>query len=216
MLKLEAYSKAYSGHTIIERSDLEIPMGIHWVKGQNGSGKSTLFRSIGGIIPFDGNILWKEKDLKKNPVAYRLCVNLGEAEPLYPEFLSGWDILKFVAEAKRAEEGQLFAFGELFGSDQYWKQPIGTYSSGMTKKIGIIAAFLGSPELILLDEPLVTLDKGSIQKLVDLILEKYKKESVSFLLSSHQDTALEALPITQFYEVKYGRIYEQNTLSDLG
>ncbi len=101
MLTIQNFLKSYNNHKILEIEDLQIPEGIHWFKGINGSGKSTLFRSIAGILPYKGEIKFNQLDCRKDVVAYRLLVNLSEAEPLYPDYLSGYDLLKFIADAKR-------------------------------------------------------------------------------------------------------------------
>lgn len=208
MLALSDFSKSYGAYPVIQRTSLLIPEGIHWVKGANGSGKSTLFRSIAGILSFDGKISFKGLDPISDAVAYRLVLNMGEAEPVYPAFLSGYDLLQFIRKAKRGSEGQLALLAERFHVTTYWKHPSGTYSSGMSKKIALIAAFLGQPELIILDEPLITLDKASVGLVYDLIEEAYTQQGVNFLLSSHQDIQLEQLPIGQHYLVEEGRIFE--------
>jgi ABC-2 type transport system ATP-binding protein len=64
-------------------------------------------------------------------------------------------------------------------------KPIGTYSSGMLKKLSLVLAFLGNPKLILLDEPLITIDAESLKILYSWIREEHNK-GVSFMLSSHQ------------------------------
>ena len=68
----------------------------------------------------------------------------------------------------------------------YIGRPIGTYSSGMLKKLSLVLAFLGNPELILLDEPLITIDTASLKILYQWINKLHKDNSVSFMLSSHQ------------------------------
>lgn len=202
MLKVKNYSKSYNNHTIVAVDNLEIPEGIHWVKGINGSGKSTFFRSIAGIIPFDGEILWNNLDIRKDAVAYRLQVNMSEADPLYPDYLTAYDLLNFIAEAKKAETSQLQQIAEVLGVDVYWKSAIGTYSSGMLKKISLLSAFLGKPSLIMLDEPLITIDDRSVQIVYELVKEYAEQQGVSFLLSSHQDFRFEKLAIKNMYLVQ--------------
>ncbi len=68
----------------------------------------------------------------------------------------------------------------------FLSQPIGNYSSGMIKKLSLLLAFIGKPALILLDEPLATLDEESIQILPDLISAYHKEFKTSFIFSSHQ------------------------------
>jgi ABC-2 type transport system ATP-binding protein len=202
MLKVKNFSKNYNNHTIVAVENLEIPEGIHWFKGINGSGKSTFFRSVAGIIPFEGEISWNNLDIRKDAVSYRMLVNISEADPHYPDYLSGFDLLNFIAESKKADPSQLKKLSEILGVNVYWKSAIGTYSSGMLKKISLLSAFLGQPSLIMLDEPLITIDDRSVQIIYELVKEYAEKQGVSFLLSSHQDFRFEKLSIKNMYLVQ--------------
>jgi ABC-2 type transport system ATP-binding protein len=71
---------------------------------------------------------------------------------------------------------------------------VGTYSSGMVKKLSLVLAFIGRPALIALDEPLVTLDADSVPILYDLIAKTYHEQQTGFLISSHQELSASALP----------------------
>lgn len=209
MLSIKNFLKSYNNHKILEVQDLQIPEGIHWFKGINGSGKSTLFRSIAGILPYQGEIRFNNLDCRKDVVAYRLLVNLSEAEPLYPDYLSAYDLLKFIAEAKNAPADQLLALADSLGVNKYWKSPIGTYSSGMQKKVSLLSAFLGTPKLIMLDEPLITIDDRSVQIVYELVKDYYENRGVSFLLSSHQDFRFEKLAIKNMYLVQNQAVTQQ-------
>ncbi|CAH0994590.1 ABC-type transporter ATP-binding protein EcsA [Emticicia aquatica] len=202
MLKIQNFSKSYNNHTIIAVENLEIPEGIHWFKGVNGSGKSTFFRSVAGIIPFEGQISWNNLDIRKDAIAYRMQVNMSEAEPLYPDYLTGYDLIKFIADAKKANQNQINLLATRLGVDIYWKNTLGTYSSGMLKKISLLTAFLGQPKLIMLDEPLITIDDRSVQIVYELVKEYAENSGVSFLLSSHQDFRFEKLAIKNMYHVQ--------------
>ncbi len=69
---------------------------------------------------------------------------------------------------------------------RFLSMPVGTYSSGMAKKLSVMLAFIGRPSLILLDEPLATLDDEAIQAIPDLMNAYHKEFKTGFIFSSHQ------------------------------
>ena len=208
MLHFVEFNKFYGNFPALKIDDLDIAPGIYWIKGVNGSGKSTLLKSIAGILAFNGDIILDSNiSIKKQPVAYRKLVNFAEAEPLFPEFLTGMEMIKLFASAKDAPAGQEQQFIESMKMQSYVDRPIGTYSSGMLKKLSLVLAFLGSPKLILLDEPLITIDTESLKILYSWISEQHNKNGVSFMLSSHQ--ALDPAELPEAQEL----LVENQTLS---
>jgi ABC-2 type transport system ATP-binding protein len=194
MLKFKNFQKSYYSSPIVQIEDLNLQKGIYWLKGVNGSGKSTLLKSMGGILDFEGDILLnKEISIKKHPVAFRSIVNFAEAEPIFPEFLSGMEMVDLFESAKKGNKVQSEQLIALFKMQDYVNDRLGTYSIGMLKKLSLVLAFIGNPCLILLDEPLITLDTASLGILSQLITDKYL-EGISFILSSHQDLPLELFP----------------------
>lgn len=190
MLHLLNFRKAYpGGPPVIALVDWHLPPGIHWLEGPNGSGKTTLFRSLAGLIPCQGTVQLTTGattlDLHRQPIGWRRVVNYGEAEPLYPPYLSAHDLVNFVAEAKQAPAGQVNQLADALGLAAFWHQPTGTYSSGMLKKTSLVLALLGRPQLVLLDEPLITLD-GAAQRTVGELVAAWHAQGTAFLLSSHQ------------------------------
>lgn len=194
MIHFYNFQKSYYSHPIIQIDDLKLKKGIYWIKGINGSGKSTLLKSIGGILDFKGDIILNQEiSIKKHPVTFRSLVNFAEAEPIFPEFLTGMEMVKLFESAKKGTKIQSEQLIALFKMQDYIHDRVGTYSSGMLKKLSLVMAFLGNPDLILLDEPLITLDTSSLSILSKLIIAKYA-EGISFILSSHQELNLELFP----------------------
>lgn len=199
MLHFNQFEKSYFNHLVLKIDNIKIPEGIFWIKGSNGTGKSTLLKAIAGILSFKGDIAIGTIYLKNHDVSYRKLVNFGAAEPLFPEFLSGAEMIDLFAKAKGAAADQAEALFTEIGMKDYINNPVGSYSSGMLKKLSLVLAFLGKPKLILLDEPLNTIDVDSLEVLYSWINERHEKEKISFLLSSHQP--LDALKLPGLKEI---------------
>lgn len=205
MLSIKNYSKSYHDIEVLSIDTLQLRSGIYWIKGENGSGKSTLFKSIAGIIPFDGDIIFQNADVKKNPVAYRRLVHYAEAEPQYPGFLTAKDLVRFVGRSrgvKLAEQGQCISN---FGVDSFFEKPCQTFSSGMMKKLSLVLAFLGNTPLIILDEPLITLDSRARETLLAEI-KKRASTGTTFLLSSHQSLEESDFPLSGTFQIKQRKL----------
>lgn len=202
VLEIESLKQHYGSLEVLDIVSWKIAYGIYWIQGENGAGKSTLFRSLAGMLPFQGNVILDEKyNLKTAPVDYRLRLNLGEAEPLYPSFLTPGDLITFVAEAKKSPRGQAELLIEALGIN-YLKHPFGSCSSGMVKKVSLAISFLGNPSVIILDEPLITIDKEARKALFELI-QRYHQQGVSFLISSHQLFQQEGLAVTASFALQH-------------
>ncbi|GEO06835.1 hypothetical protein AAE02nite_44990 [Adhaeribacter aerolatus] len=202
MLTFRNFNKYYGNHLVLSIPELQIPAGNHWIKGQNGSGKTTLFRVLGGLIPYQGNILLNQSiNLQAQPLLHRRHINLGEAAPLYPGFLTGTELINLFAQARKAPADQATTLIKYFNTN-YLHQPVRTYSSGMLKKLSLILAFIGRPSLILLDEPLATLDTATVELVYNLIQEYNSKHQTSFLVTSHQDAQMSQLTLTATWLVQ--------------
>ena len=183
---IKDFTKNYGQQAVIIIPDVLFKPGLYWIKGENGSGKSTLFRSLAGLLPFTGSIEFEDGvNLKDNPVEYRRRVNYSEAEPLYPGFLTAHDLFRFVGKAKGVDIDKQDNLVNAFGMSNYFRSPCQTFSSGMQKKLSLAMAFLGNPRLLILDEPLITLDSKARVVLWQHVGEALANHAI-VLISSHQ------------------------------
>lgn len=198
MLQLTNFSKSYRGRAVLRIDSFAFSPGTYWIQGANGSGKSTLLKAIAGITPFEGDILLAgQLSVKKQAVAYRRLVNFAEAEPVFPEFLTGRELIHLFRAAKNGPPRQEDFYLEGLHMTSYVHEPVGTYSSGMLKKLSLVLAFLGQPTCIVLDEPLTTLDAAAVPVLSAWMARQHAQQGTSFLLSSHKAFAAGALPSMQ-------------------
>lgn len=203
MLQLHNFSKTYRGRAVLRIDSFVFAPGSYWIQGANGAGKSTLLQAIAGVTPFDGDIvLAGQLSIKRQAAAYRRLVNFAEAEPLFPEFLTGRELIDLFRTAKNGPPHQEDFYLESLQMTGYVHEPVGTYSSGMLKKLSLVLAFLGQPTWILLDEPLTTLEAAAVPVLCGWISRQQTQHGTSFLLSSHQALATAALPALQLLLVE--------------
>src|SRR5689334_21275323 len=102
MLEFTRLEKAYGSRAILSIPSCLLDQGSYWLQGPNGSGKTTLLRIIAGIISFKGDIHLEGHSLRHDPVAYRRAISLADAEPRYPAFLTGNDLMSFYLSVRKA------------------------------------------------------------------------------------------------------------------
>ena len=205
MLSLSGFEKKYPSGFEVVIPQLDLPQGIHLILGGNGSGKSTLLKALAGIHPANGWVELNGVSLFDQPLEYRRKIGFATAEPTFPEFLNLHDLIAFVAKAKQASEAEISELKVVFDVEDFLSLPIGGYSSGMLKKSALLLAFLGNPELVILDEPFTTIDAHTQDQLVHLIKSKADK-GTGFLITSHQRGPIELLPISSILHMKSGKI----------
>lgn len=191
MIIIEGLIKAYSEAIVLDIPHLEINKNeCFGLVGNNGAGKTTLFRimldlvrATEGLVWYEGEDVSKEEDWKAKVGAYldehMLLTYLTPDE--YFECLR-----KIYGLSKEDLMHHLENFTELFSGEILGKKKyIRDLSKGNLKKVGVAAALLGNPEVVLLDEPFENLDPSSQNRLKRLIIQENQRRSVTFLLSSH-------------------------------
>lgn len=181
-----------NSRVVVNVPEFSVSEGIYWLKGENGSGKTTLLKIAAGFLPFSGDILVNNFSLKNKGVEYRQLVNYAPAEPQYPSFITGTELLQFISEIKKGTPQQVALIKEALNITDFLDNPVGTYSSGMLKKLSLLLAFTGCPAYILLDEPFTTLDASTQASLKEYI-GYISNEGVSFIITSHHDIDANAI-----------------------
>lgn len=193
-LEIKNLSKSISGKSILEHIDLEMDRGrIYGLRGKNGSGKTMLMRSICGLIlPMEGTICINGEILHKD-ISFPRSIGALIENPGFIAEYSGFKNLSTLASIKKAvtteEIRSLMQKMELDPDD---KKKFKKYSLGMKQKIGIIAAIMEQPELIVLDEPINALDEKSVNIVKELLLEQRKRGAL-IIISCHDKEELEFL-----------------------
>jgi ABC-2 type transport system ATP-binding protein len=205
MLLFENIKKYYGSFLALEIPSLSVEKGLWWLQGENGSGKTTFLKMIAGLHPFTGNVILAENlSLKKQRQQYVKAVNYAEAEPLYPTFLTAKDLVDLFCYTKGGSITSAQEMLKQLHVYEEYNQPIGSYSSGMIKKVSLTLAFIGNPKIILLDEPLITIDTQAVD-VICRIIKARSKEGISFIISSHQEIDTSRLDFT-------GTLYVENRI----
>ena len=178
MLKINNLCKKYKGSEKGVRDiNIHVEKGdIYAFIGHNGAGKTTTLKCVTGIHGFDsGEILVDGKDICKDPIACKKSFAYIPDNPDLYEYLTGIQYLNFIADvfevpaAKRSEIIEKYA--DAFEITASLGDLISSYSHGMKQKLAIIAAFLHSPKLIIMDEPFVGLDPKASFVLKEMMRE---------------------------------------------
>lgn len=207
-LEIKDVTKVIDKETVLNHINLSLEKGkIYGLKGKNGSGKTMLMRAICGLIRLsEGEIVISGEQLGKNqdfpPSVGALIENPG-----FINNYSGYQNLKVLADIQGTiGKERINEVLEQVGLDSSDKKKFKKYSLGMKQKLGIAAAIMENPELIILDEPTNALDESSIKKLRD-ILREHKKRGALILLSSHDIEEIQFLS-DEIYIVENGKIMD--------
>jgi len=191
MIEINKLRKLYGKSTAVDIDQLTINKGESFgLVGNNGAGKTTLFKLILDLNKAtDGEVL-----INQNPVALRDEWKEFTGSFLDETFLIGFltpeEYFDFIAQLQKVNNQGLASFlsnfDEFFNEEILGKRKyIRDMSKGNQKKIGIVGAMIGAPEILILDEPFANLDPSSQIKLKQLLINEQKTNGTTMLISSH-------------------------------
>ena len=217
IIETSGLSKKYDSVYALNHVDISVKRGeIYGLVGENGAGKSTLLKILAGqVFPTEGEYKLFEKSSNENIEKERnrqgvLIENAG----FFPELsieqnLEYFRIQKGIPDKKMVDEVL-----ELVGLEDKRKKQGRKLSLGMKQRLGLAIALLGTPELLLLDEPINGLDPVGIIEMRKLFIKLNQEKNITILLSSHILSEQEQLA-TQYGFLQKGKIIEEVSAEQL-
>lgn len=205
IIELKNVTKKIKGVTILDNINITMHSGkVYGLKGKNGSGKTMLMRAIAGlirtkgVIDIDGKILGKDMSFPES-------IGVLIENPAFISNYTGFMNLKILAsiQNKIGDEDIKDVLRQV-QLDPDDKRTYRKYSLGMKQKLGIAAAYMERPDIIILDEPINALDEAAARQ-IHVILDEQKKRGALIIIACHDKEELELLA-DEIIEISEGKI----------
>ena len=191
MITVHNLTKTYGENTVLNIDRLEIPKGQSFgLVGNNGAGKTTLFSLLLDLIqPSSGHIINKDVQVDQSE-DWKPFTSAFIDETFLIGYLTPEEYFYFIGELRGRNKADVdallsnfedFFHDEILGQKKYLRD----LSKGNQKKVGIVASFIGNPEVVILDEPFANLDPTTQIRLKGIIKDLAAKDGVTVLVSSH-------------------------------
>lgn len=191
MIKVNDLTKAYGGETVLNIPTLTIPKGESFgLVGNNGAGKTTFFRLILDLIRGNSGTVLSKDIATAGSEHWKDYTGSYLDEGFLIDYLTPEEYFQFVGKINKLSAQEIEEFmvsfedlfnGEILGNKKY----IRDLSKGNQKKVGISAAIMTKPEILILDEPFSSLDPTTQFRLKKLLKELQEEKGVTMLISSH-------------------------------
>ena len=191
MITVNNLTKVYNGTTVLDIKELQIPKGESYgLVGNNGAGKTTFFRLILDLIRANTGFVESDNVKVAGSESWKHYTGSYLDEGFLIDFLTPEEYFNFIGNLHGMNKGDIAEFLNLyhdFFSDEILgqKKYIRDLSKGNQKKVGIIAAFMGNPSVVILDEPFTNLDPSSQIRLKKILHDLQSAKEITMLISSH-------------------------------
>ena len=204
-IELTNVSKTIKGTVVLDDINLRMESGkVYGLKGKNGSGKTMLMRAICGLISTDGTVNINGEILGKD-ISFPRSIGVLIENPSFISNYTGFKNLKVLASIQnRINDEDIKNALIKVQLDPADKRTYRKYSLGMKQKLGIAAAFMENPDIIILDEPINALDETGAKQ-VHKILEEQKSRGAIIIIACHDREELEMLS-DEIIEISEGKI----------
>lgn len=204
-IELRKVSKKIKNATILDNVNLRFEGGkVYGLKGKNGSGKTMLMRAISGLIRVNGEVDINGEVLGSK-VSFPPSIGILIENPAFISNYTGFKNLKVLASIQnRIGDDEIRHALEITGLDSHDKRTFRKYSLGMKQKLGIAAAIMEKPDIVILDEPINALDEAGANQVRE-ILKELKANGSIIIIACHDKEELEFLS-DEIIEINDGRI----------
>lgn len=209
-IEVEKVCKIINKSIVLENINLDMSSGkVYGFQGINGSGNTMLMRALIGLIrPTSGKVCIDGKELGKD-IDFPESIGFLLENPAFLDMYSGEDNLKLLAKVdgnvdKKSVDNEIRGLIDDVGLGQAGRKKYKKYSLGMKQRLGIAAAVLGNPDIVVLDEPTNALDDDG-KEMVKSVVRKQKERGALVIISCHDMQTLEELS-DEIVKLKEGRI----------
>ncbi|MCI8716624.1 MAG: ATP-binding cassette domain-containing protein [Lachnospiraceae bacterium] len=193
-IEIKNYTKIIKGSTVLDNINVVFESGkIYGLKGKNGSGKTMLMRAISGLIrPSSGEVMIENEVLGRD-ISFPKSIGVLIENPAFLANETGFSNLRMLADLGEGVSNEdIEAVLSELGLDSKDKKSYKKYSLGMKQKLGIAAAVMEHPDIIILDEPINALDQDSVEVVKKIIIRERDRGAV-IILACHDTEELEYL-----------------------
>lgn len=206
VVRLEDYCKSFKSAEVLKNINLTLESGkVIGLKGKNGSGKTMLMRAISGLIlPTSGKVYINDKELGRQ-ISFPPSIGILIENPSFISNYTGFKNLKILASIQnRISDDEVRDAIRKVGLDPDDKRTFKKYSLGMKQRLGIAAAIMERPDIVILDEPINALDEAGAG-LIKGLLDELKANGSLIIIACHDTEELNYLS-DEIYEIYDGEI----------
>ena len=206
VVRLEDYCKSFKSAEVLKNINLTLESGkVIGLKGKNGSGKTMLMRAISGLIlPTSGKVYINDKELGRH-ISFPPSIGILIENPSFISNYTGFKNLKILASIQnRISDDEIRDAIRKVGLDPDDKRTFKKYSLGMKQRLGIAAAIMERPDIVILDEPINALDDAGAG-LIKGLLDELKANGSLIIIACHDTEELNYLS-DEIYEIYDGEI----------
>ena len=209
-------TKTIGDRTIVDSVSFELlPGEVFGFLGPNGAGKTTTIRMLVGLIkPTSGSVEICGHDVRRQFEVAMRCIGCIVENPDLYRFMTGRENLEHFARMLGVPRSEIDRVADLVGLGHRLGDRVGTYSLGMRQRLGIAQAMLGSPRVLILDEPTNGLDPAGIREMRGLIRRLASEHQLAIFVSSHLLAEVE-LTCDRVAIIHRGRILRAGTVREL-